>query len=562
MKEFWRRLIAHKLLAWELVGASFLISLLGLTSSMYSIQVLNRYLALGIDSTLLTITLGGLLALGLELVVRSARHDMAQWGCSRADKALSDATFSVSARSLYAAYDQIPAAQRREAMSGLSIIQQTFGPQNLTVALDSPFAVMYLLVLGFLSPAILMLVLAFMLLVAVATLSIFSLSDTPSQNLAKSAVTQNAQQMILATQPELVRAFSAHTHLEGEWQKTSTEYSSLRRAVAGIQNFSGNASYSFSVIMSFLVMGVGAREVFAGRLDVGSLIGVNILAARALSSLTRLLQLAEPVSRAKRAIETLGQLARLPMEKQEGMSLPGWSGQLRFEDFAFFYPRQPTPLIERFEFSLPAGGVVAVTGSNGSGKTTFARLLTGLLEPTRGRILVDGMDVRQLLPNWWRQQLIYLPQEPAFFDGSLRDNLSLLRPEVDDKELLDHCRELGLSQFIETTPDGLLMAVRGNGSHIPVGIRRRLALLRALLGNGQLVILDDPTEGVDAAGCQAIAAVLNRLVRDKKTVFVMSNEAFIINAAQAVIDLNVKPTPRIIVAPTPTPSTDLAEARA
>ena len=87
MKEFWRRLIAHKLLAWELVGASFLISLLGLTSSMYSIQVLNRYLALGIDSTLLTITLGGLLALGLELVVRSARHDMAQWGCSRADKA-------------------------------------------------------------------------------------------------------------------------------------------------------------------------------------------------------------------------------------------------------------------------------------------------------------------------------------------------------------------------------------------------------------------------------------------------------------------------------------------
>lgn len=548
MKEFWLRFTAHRRLAWELGLASFLISLLGLSSSIYSIQVLNRYLALGIDATLITITLGSLIALGLELVLRSVRHSIAQWVCARADESLSEAAFAAASRTLYAAYDLVPAAQRREALAGVSSIQQTFSATNLATVLDSPFALLYLLVLGFLSPQILILVLVFMLLVSIVTLSVFAAAAKPGEELAKTAAGQGARQATLAAHPELVRAFRTHSHLGADWQNGHREQSLLRQAVAAVQNFSGNAGYTFSVLMGFLVMGMGAREVFAGRLDVGSLIGVNILAGRALGSLTRLLQLAEPVARAKRAQETLGQLARLPMERQEGMSLPGWSGQIGFEDFAFSYPRQPTPLIESLAFNLAGGGVVAVTGANGSGKTTFARLLTGLLEPTRGRITLDGMDLRQLLPDWWRSQLVYLPQEPAFFDASLRDNLAILRPDITDEELLALCRELSLGNYLDTSPDGLLMPVRNGGSQIPVGIRRRLALVRALAGNGRLVILDDPTEGVDAAGCQAVAAVLNRLVREQKTIFVMSNEAFIINAAQAVIDLNQKPCPRIVLA--------------
>lgn len=548
MKEYWLRFTAHPRLAWELGGASFLIGVLGLASSLYSIQVLNRYLALGIDSTLLTVTFGGLLALSLELVMRSARHDLAHWTCSRADQKLGEAAFTACTRSLYAAYELVPAAQRREALSGISSIQHAFSAQNLCAVLDSPFALLYLIVLGFISPTVLLLVLVFLAVVTLLMLSVFSLSERPNQDLTESNIKLGAQQTVLAAHPELVRAFCAHAPLSREWQGSQREAGLLRRAVAGLQQFTGNASYAFSILMNFLVMGVGAREVFAGRLDVGSLIGINILASRALSNFTRLLQLAEPVARAKRAVDNLGLLARLPMERQEGISLPGWNGELRFEDLAFTYPRQPTPLIERLDFSVPAGGVIAVTGANGSGKTSFARLLVGLQEPTRGRILADGTDLRQILPDAWRQQIVYLPQEPSFFDGSLRDNLAVLRPDIGDDELLELCRELGLKQFIETTPDGLRMAVRGNGSQIPVGIRRRLAFVRALAGGGKLVVLDDPTEGVDTTGCQAIAAVLNRLVREKRTIFVMTNESFIISAAQAAIDLNQKPTPRILTA--------------
>jgi ATP-binding cassette subfamily C protein LapB len=235
------------------------------------------------------------------------------------------------------------------------------------------------------------------------------------------------------------------------------------------------------------------------------------------------------------------------------VSLARYTGSLRFDDCAFAYPKQATPIFERFDFELPAGGVVAVIGANGTGKTTLARLIVALLEPNRGRVLADGMDLRQADPTWWRQQLAYLPQEPVFFDATLRENLTVLDPVATDEDILSLCRELGVAGFVEGGPDGLSLLVRNGGSSIPVGIRRRLALVRALIGRGHLVVLDDPTEGVDAEGCKSIAAVLNRLARSGRSLVVMTNESFIISAAQAVIDLNQKPSPRVLKA-TPTES--------
>ena len=231
------------------------------------------------------------------------------------------------------------------------------------------------------------------------------------------------------------------------------------------------------------------------------------------------------------------------------MTLGQYSGSLRFEDAAFAYPKQPTPIFEHFDFDLPAGGVVAVIGANGTGKTTLARLLVGLLEPTRGRLLADNMDLRQADPGWWRRQVAYLPQEPLFFDGTLRENLTVMAPDTPDDEILALCRELGVGPFVEGSADGLGLTLRNGGNSISLGIRRRLALARALLGKGRVVVLDDPTEGVDADGCKAIGGILNRLVKSGHSLVVMSNEAFIISAAQAVIDLNQKPQPRIVRAP-------------
>src|SRR5690606_7978278 len=223
-------------------------------------------------------------------------------------------------------------------------------------------------------------------------------------------------------------------------------------------------------------------------------------------------------------------------------------GAVDIADLSFGYPGQPTPLFESVNVKVRAGGVLAVVGGNAMGKSSLMRLLAGLIEPERGHIRIDNTDLRHIVPEWWRRQIVYLPQEPQFFDGSLKENLKVLAPTMPDDELLALCRSLDLGSFLNQSNEGLDMVIRNGGSSLPVGVRRRLALVRALAGGGRVVLLDEPTDGVDARGCQAIAQMLNDLVKRGCTVIVSTREEFIIKAAEAVLDLNVKPVPKLIEA--------------
>lgn len=546
MNEFFRRIALQPRLRLELWLSSLLINLLGLASSLYSIHVLNRYLALGVDATLVTLTLGAVMAVGFEVLLRNARLRVAQWLCARADTELGETLFEGAVRGQYALVEQLPHTARREILSGQSTLQQCFGAPNLVTLLDTPFAFVFVVVLGMLSPFLACMALLVMAGVTLVSLLAQRRLREPMEAQSRIAIQMAGYQHNLTAGGEMVRAFSAADALKEKWRACADEQAEQRAQLNRLQNTMQNASYAGTLILSMVIMGLGAREVLAGNLDIGSLIGCNILASRALAALTRALGLGEQIGRGQRALELARQLCAIPRERAEGVRLGQTRGSLRFEDMAFGYPKQAVPVLEHFDYSLEAGKVLVFTGANGSGKTTLARLLVGLLEPSRGHLLVDGMDLRQADPQWWRRQVAYLPQEPQFFDGTLRENLCVLAPETADAKVLELCRELAVGAFVEGGAEGLGLVVRNGGGSIPLGIRRRLALVRAVLGGGQLVVLDDPTEGVDAEGCKAIAALLSRLVREGRTLVMMSNESFILGAADTVIDLNHKPVPRVL----------------
>lgn len=334
--------------------------------------------------------------------------------------------------------------------------------------------------------------------------------------------------------------------MKEKWNKSLIDVLKLRKSVIFIQNLGTTLTYSATSIQTIIIYSIGAIEVMKGNLDVGSLIGISILAGRAMGNITKILQLTEPVKRGERALESIAILSKLNSNDNKKMKLTKWQGNLTFEDFAFVYSGQAVPIIESFNLNINTGSIVCVKGSNGAGKTTFARLLCGLIDPTRGRIKLDGMDLRQAEPKWWREQFMYVPQEPTFFNGTIRDNIILDQKDIDEEKIINVLTEVGLNNFLDNTNDGMYTKIVNNGQSLPLGIRRRITLARALLNNSNLVIFDEPTEALDIDGIKSIAHILNRLVKEKKTIFVMTNEEFIIKAAQIVIDLNKKPTPEII----------------
>ncbi|MDD9300918.1 MAG: ATP-binding cassette domain-containing protein [Desulfobacter sp.] len=139
-----------------------------------------------------------------------------------------------------------------------------------------------------------------------------------------------------------------------------------------------------------------------------------------------------------------------------------------------------------------------------------------------------------------------MPQEPDFILGSLRENILLSNPDLSNERFNEIIRLADLRPFLDRTPQGLDRQIAENGRDLPQGIRQRISLARALAGQGQLVILDEPTDGLDAQGVQAVYQTMNYLAESKKTIVVLTNDPKILKGGEMVLNLNKKPVPVLI----------------
>ena len=190
--------------------------------------------------------------------------------------------------------------------------------------------------------------------------------------------------------------------------------------------------------------------------------------------------------------------------------------------------------------------MTVITGKNGTGKTTLFKLLTGVIQPQIGTILVDGVNISQLDNNWWRQQVIAVPQEPNFFDGTILENLEAVSDKAEPEEIANAIRTAGLKDFLDKTLDGTNSKLDFPNSRFSLGTRKRIALARAIISDGNFVVMDEPTEGLDADGAQVFYKYLNLCIDRKKTVVVLSHDPAIIKGAAMMINLDSRPFPKVI----------------
>ena len=291
--------------------------------------------------------------------------------------------------------------------------------------------------------------------------------------------------------------------------------------------------------------GVGSAHVVDGTLSIGALIGTSILASRAVAVVSRFVQVGEQFAGLKQSARETAAFLKLPLERETGTRLRTYSGKVELNDLGFAWPGQAAPLFETLNLTLSPGDLLAVVGYNGAGKTTLARMLVGLIRPNRGTVMVDGINLSQTAPDWWRSQVIYVPQEPKFLRTTILENITLARPDISQEDLNRVITATNLRPFLDESEQGLETLLSDSGAHLPLGIRRRLALARGLVTNGNLAILDEPTEGLDAAGCHALHTLLSGLTRAGKTIIVFTQDDKILRKARKVLDLSVKPVPQL-----------------
>lgn len=535
------------LLATELVVASLFINILGLAVPLYVVQILNRYVNHGIDGTLISLASGAVLAVILEFSFRSIRTRLTGCASTTINRKLGMKTFAILVHMRGQILTNIPNKVRTEIMQGLETVQQASSAANITGLLDVPFALLYLLTLWMLSTGLFLI----STIVILITLGLTYLTTHSTHALNNEMAKEMTNRRVLissaaSTGVDTIRAFDAQSYTLQCWQKVYNKLEQMTQVLQTRQGVMQSLTQAITAIMTIAIVGVGAKMAVAGEISVGVVMGANILAARALMPISRLAQFGPQFAKAHAAFKQLEQFHRLPIEMQRGSEIRDFKGDLELVDLSFAYQGSPGPLFESVSIKLPHGSIIAVIGQNGVGKTTFARLLMGLLDPMRGQILADGVDLRQVSPNWWRHHVSYMPQEPGFMEATLAENISIGLDEGLSEEKLQLLVDIsGLRPYVSHSANGLDEMIYNNGRDLSLGIRRRIALARALATNGKVLIFDEPTEGLDLEGQQIVYTVLNHRLEMGCTVFVFSHDPGLLKNCHYVIDLNAKPVPRI-----------------
>ncbi len=545
MKELMRRLMSRPAIALEMLVGSLFVNVMAMASPLFVMQVLNRYVGQGVDATLFTLTSGVLVAIIFEFAFRQSRMSLARGISVGPDEATALHGFEALTRAKVQALDQTPPETRKEIINGTTAIETAYNASNITTILDAPFSLLFIFVLYILEPMLAYVVTFFVVGVfLVGVISALRLQDK-TQELQGASGVGSALLGTVTREGDTVRSFNAGEFLRKGWREHIVQTQKMRRDVSGSQGFVQTVTQSANGLMSVAVVAVGATLVVLGEMDVGAMIGGNILAARALQPITKLAQLGSAFAKARQSLELFKKLSTVELEADSGSALRAYSGRLEFRDAAFAYPGSTVPMFESLDLNLKPGSVLVVTGDNGTGKSTMARLLLGLLDPVRGQVLIDGLDMKQISPEWWRRQVIFLPQEPALLNATIEENLRINNPEMDGARLNQVVDQCGLRKFLDESPDGFETMVTDNGWRLSEGIRRRIALGRALSTDGMIAIIDEPTESLDADGCRAVHQILGSMAAQGKTIIVMSHDRNIVKGPHLLLDLNIKPVPNI-----------------
>ncbi len=353
---------------------------------------------------------------------------------------------------------------------------------------------------------------------------------------------------------DVVQMFRREAFNGARFQRTGLAY---REAVNGTILFDSSIS-AFLEWVSLgavaVVLALGGWMVTSGAMGLGILTTFILYSQRLFDPLRQMAERFTQIQGGLTAVERIGELLEEPLEirdhtlagpvdQQESVSenlpaplqvMPSSPGEVVFEGVHFAY-RPDEPILEDLSFRLAPGEHVALVGPTGSGKTTVIRLLCRLYEPQQGRILLDGRDIRSLSLPELRRQLGVVLQDTFLFSGSVGDNLRLDR-EIDDRQLREVCRDLGLSSLIGRLPQGLDTELRERGGNLSSGERQLLAVARVAIRNPNVLVMDEATAFMDPSTEATLQRDLDRLL-ERRTAVVIAHRLATVEAADRILVL-------------------------
>lgn len=525
---FWKVIWRFRSYYYQVILATFIINFLALVSSLYVMNVYDRVIPNQAYETLWVLSIGVFLAIAFEFAAKMIRGHLTDIAGKKADLIISSALFR---RVLALRLADRPASSGSYAnnLREFEAVREFMTSASLLTLVDLPFLLLFVTVIAIIGGKLALIPLTIIPIVIIVGF----LVQRPLSRHINESMKESSQRSGLAVEAiegiETLKTNNATSWAQQRWDEYTAKTSASSIKVKDTSNFMINFTIGMQQLNTVGLVLLGTYLIHAEnpaeRITMGALIAAVILSGRALSPLSQIAGLATRFQQAKLALEGVNNIVQRPIERdpeRKYITLDRVEGGIAFDNVSFQYQEETGAAVSDLKLNIRPGEKVGVLGRIGSGKSTMLKLASGLYDSAKGNITLDGVDMRQLDPNFLRSEVVLLSQQPRLFLGTLRENMDLARFDgySTDQELLAALKRFGLDRIIRNHPRGLDMPLGEDGLGLSGGQKQIIALARMTLRHPKVVLLDEPTTGLDQATERMALNAVAQWSKDKTMVVV------------------------------------------
>lgn len=526
---------------FQIIAISLLIQLFGLITPLFTQIILDRVVTQRNLPTLHVFAIGLLLFSVWRVGLQGVRRYLLDYFSNRFDLTLLSGFVGHALRLPLKFFEDRQVGDVITRVQENQKVQMFLVRQAISTWLDALMAVLYLGLMFYYNWQLTLLVVAL-----IPPLVILAAIATPwlqriSREIFNDTNEQNSQLVEMMTGISTVKALAAERDVRWRWEDRLTTMLNSQFRGQKLANGLQSAGGLINAIGSTALLWYGATLVIQGQLTIGQFVAFNLLIGNVINPILAIVDFWNELQEIVISVERLNDVfLATPEESSQRLMLvmPPIRGDVQFENVTFRYDdAEERNVLQNLTFSVEAGDTIAIVGRSGSGKSTLVKLLQGLYQPTNGRILIDGHDVRHVSPPTLRSQLGIVPQDCFLFSGTVLENIQLYRPEYSLEQTIEAAKLAEAHPFIQDLTLGYNTRVGERGANLSGGQRQRIAIARALLGDPAILVLDEATSSLDTESERRFQNNLNRISRGRTT-FIIAHRLSTVRHADRILVLD------------------------
>jgi ATP-binding cassette subfamily C protein len=508
---------------------TFILNLLALVLPVYMLQVYDRVLTSASIDTLAFLTMIAVAILMVLGAIEAIRQVVVQRVGTRLEIDAGERLLVVSLRGSGQAQDA------SGLIRDLAQVRSFLASPVFSALLDAPFAPLFLLLVFMIHPALGGLVLGgITILLLLTMLNQWALS-APQQRGGDAAAHAGNLVVAFARSGEALRSMGMVRGAISAWgAATADALNAQDRATRANAVFAG-MSRSIRLIVQLGILGLGAFLTLRAEITAGMIFATSLVAARALAPVDNLIAGWKGLLQSLASLRRIDRILRLAGTEPRRTPLPSPKGHLQFDKVMYAPDGAAEPTLKGVTLTVEAGEAICVVGPSGAGKSTLAKLAAGALQPSHGKVRLDGSDVENWDPEARGRFLGYLPQDVELLPYSIARNIGRLDDTATADEIVAAADLAGVTELVKKLPQGFDTPVGPGGLPLSGGQRQRIALARAVFRRPRVVVLDEPNAHLDTEGEAALNRTIAQLKSGGATVIVISQRAGVLQSVDRVL---------------------------